>query len=210
MPAAFFRRIHWATAKPKRKEEIAQHKRHYRTLHCCGAVQLAVCGRVLLRGPSQRVCVVRQHDERHEHLCAADHRRDDEVRAVPEESVRVSAHARVRVCPLAQMVSEGARLGPWRWGLMGGEHRPQHSREHEQGRSPHSHTSVGTLLGSSVRFGCCTQRAEVASPCEGGMRRFAALDVLRIPRPKSIGSIYCQAPLVRSRTDPPSRLSQQH
>ena len=167
-------------SRSARKKSRNVHKRHDTTLHCCGAVRLAVCGRVLLRGPSQRVCVVRQHDERHEHLCAADHRRDDEVSAVPEESVRVSAHARVRVCPLAQMVSEGARLGPWRRGLMGGEHRPQQLREHEQGRSPHSHTSVGTLLGSSVRFGCCTQRAEVASPCEGGMRRFAALDVLRI------------------------------
>ncbi len=194
----------------RRRSRSAQHKRHYRTLHCCGAVQLAVCGRVLLRGPSQRVCVVRQHDERHEHLRAADHRRDDEVSAVPEGSVRVSAHARVRVCPLAQMVSEWARLGPWRWGLMGGEHRPQQLREHEQGRSPHSHTSVGTLLGSSVRFGCCAQRAEVASPREGGMRRFAALDVLRIRGRNRSGPFTAKAPLVRSSTDPPSRLSQRH
>ena len=37
MPAAFFRRKHCATARPKRREEIAQHKRHY-----CGAVRLAV------------------------------------------------------------------------------------------------------------------------------------------------------------------------
>ena len=181
MPAAFFRRIHWATAKPKRKEEIAQHKRHYRTLHCCGAVQLAVCGRVLLRGPSQRVCVVRKHDERHEHLCAADHRRDDEVSAVPEESVRLSAHASVRVCPLAQMVRVGRG-----WGRGGGV-----SWEGSTAPSIHENTNKGAAPTPTRALAPCSALPfDLAAACseprlphragEACAGLFAALDVLRI------------------------------
>ena len=170
MPAAFFRRIHWATAKPKRKEEIAQHKRHYRTLHCCGAVQLAVCGRVLLRGPSQRVCVVRQHDERHEHLCAADHRRDDEVRAVPEESVRVSARARSCV-PTGADGKRGGAAGAVAAGSHGRGAPPPaitRTRTRAQPPLPHNVRHLARLF-RLIRLLQAENRD--ASPREGGIRR---------------------------------------
>jgi hypothetical protein len=174
-------------SRSARKKSRNVHKRHDTTLHCCGAVRLAVCGRVLLRGPSQRVCVVRQHDERHEHLRAADHRRDDEVRAVPEGSVRVSARARSWV-PTGADGKRGGAAGAVAVGSHGRGAPPPaftRTRTRAQPPLPHERWHLARLFRSiwllhAASRGCLTARGRHAPVCGTRCASHSAAEIVRV------------------------------